>query len=48
MRLICFENNIVERSNPYMIQLLHALNQMKGLEVTEEQIINIFKNYGNA
>jgi len=48
IRLMWFENNIVERSNPYLFQLLPALNQMKGLEVTEEQIINIFKNYGNA
>jgi hypothetical protein len=48
IRLMWFENNIVERSNPYLFQLLPALNQMKSLEVTEEQIINIFKNYGNA
>ena len=48
IRLMWFENNVVERDNPYLFQLLPALNQMKGLEVTEEQIINIFKNYGNA
>ena len=48
IRLLWFENNVVERDNPYLFQLLPALNQMKGLEVTEEQIIKIFKNYGNA
>jgi hypothetical protein len=48
IRLMWFENNIVERSNPYLFQLLPALNQMKGLQVTEEQIINIFKTFGNA
>jgi len=48
IRLMWFENNIVEKSNPYLFQLLPALNQMKGLSITEEQIINIFKNYGNA
>jgi len=48
IRLMWFENNIVEKSNPYLFQLLPALNQMKGLSITEEQIIKIFKNYGNA
>ena len=48
IKLMWFENNVVERDNPYLFQLLPSLNQMKGLEVTEEQIINIFKNYGNA
>jgi hypothetical protein len=48
IRLMWFENNVVERDNPYLFQLLPSLNQMKGLEVTEEQIINIFKTFGNA
>ena len=42
IRLMWFENNIVERSNPYLFQFAPALG------ITEEQIINIFKNYGNA
>jgi len=48
IRLMWFENNVVERDNPYLFQLLPSLNQMKGLSITEEDITNIFKNYGNA
>ena len=48
IKLMWFENNVVERDNPYLFQLLPSLNQMKGLSITEEQIIKIFKNYGNA
>ena len=48
IRLMWFENNIVEKSNPYLFQLLPALNQMKGLSITEEDITNIFKTFGDA
>ena len=48
IKLMWFENNVVERDNPYLFKLLPSLNQMKGLSITEEDITNIFKNYGDA
>ena len=48
IRLLWFENNVVERDNPYLFKLLPSLNQMKGLSITEEDITNIFKTFGDA
>ena len=48
IKLMWFENNVVERDNPYLFKLLPSLNQMKGLSITEEDITNIFKTFGDA
>ena len=45
LKLMWLESKIVERSNPYLYSLLPALNQLKGTNITENDIFNIFKNY---
>ena len=45
IKLMWYESNVIERKNNYIYDLLPTLNGILNLNITNDDILNIFKKY---